>query len=144
MNIAEFHHRINRDGDDGCWSWLGATTKAGYGHLRYEGKQIYAHRLMCLLLGLSIDGKVVMHTCDNPGCVNPKHLRVGTQIDNIRDRDAKGRHGCFKLTYDDAEEIRNLYRYGNSGILSERYNVSKNTISDIVHHKRYKQPLCEQ
>lgn len=80
--------------DTQCWEWKGARTKAGYGRTKYKGEAWMAHRLMYTLTNGSIpEGMVVMHQCDNPCCVNPEHLSVGTQKDNMKDCKNKGRLG---------------------------------------------------
>nr|MBA3891683.1 HNH endonuclease [Gemmatimonadaceae bacterium] len=80
-----------------CWIWIGAKNPAGYGQLRIKsamgGFRIsLAHRLSYeLYVGPIPTGLVVMHSCDTPSCVNPAHLSVGTQADNLRDAGTKGR-----------------------------------------------------
>ncbi len=81
-----------------CWEWIGARKRGqgpapGYGVIRRkDGKFVGAHRVAYELWIGEIPVKhVVMHTCDNPPCVNPEHLRCGTQTENMKDRDAKGR-----------------------------------------------------
>ena len=80
-----------------CIEWTGYRHRNSYGSVYSSdlGKNVLVHRLsMAQLYGWEyLEGKVVRHTCDNPPCYNPQHLRVGTQADNIADRDAKGRHG---------------------------------------------------
>lgn len=76
----------------GCWDWKKGKTRKGYGRIKVGGTTVAAHRAMATALWGSVpDGLVVMHTCDNPGCVNPSHLRVGTQSENILDAFRKGR-----------------------------------------------------
>lgn len=69
---------------------------AGYTYVRYNGKRVRLHRLVyCQKVGVAleaIDGLVVRHTCDNAWCINPEHLIIGTQADNIRDAVARGRN----------------------------------------------------
>jgi len=87
--------------------------------------------------------KVIMHSCDNPSCINPKHLKIGTQIDNIRDRVKKGRsayyesNGNHKLTKKDVEFIR--YYHGKRTVreLSDFFAVDKTTIQRIQHNRSW-------
>lgn len=77
----------------GCVLFKGALSSTGYGQVKRNGKQHGAHRLAFEdTWGIPIpQGKIIMHLCDNRACVNPLHLRLGTQADNMRDRDRKGR-----------------------------------------------------
>lgn len=81
------------DKDTGCWNFKGCKTKTGYGRIRVNGVHWMAHRysLSCHLGRPIADGMVVMHLCDNPACINPAHLKEGTQKENIEDCIAKGR-----------------------------------------------------
>lgn len=78
-----------------CIEWLWARHGDGYGVLRHKGRMERAHRLAyCMKKGVDIKeikGLVVLHSCDNAGCVNPDHLSIGTQADNIADMVSKGR-----------------------------------------------------
>lgn len=82
-NFLSFINKVN-----GCWEWAGAKTDNGYGaYMRYR-----AHRYSFILFNGDItDGLLVLHKCDNPPCVNPSHLFLGTQSDNIKDCVSKGR-----------------------------------------------------
>lgn len=85
---VRFWKKVNRKDENKCWEWLGSRYPSGYGRLSKK----YAHRLSFEIInGLIPKGMHVLHTCDNPPCVNPKHLWVGTAGDNMRDRDKKGR-----------------------------------------------------
>lgn len=77
----------------GCWEWTAARDKDGYGMFAKEHrKQVRAHRYAFELLGHEIPGgSIVMHTCDNPSCVRPDHLRIGTHRENTQDAIRKGR-----------------------------------------------------
>jgi predicted DNA-binding protein (UPF0251 family) len=84
--------RNYKENDHGCWIWQGALNR-GYGRLKWKGRKEYAHRLSWIAFNGDIpkDKPDVLHTCDNPRCLNPVHLFCGTQIDNNADRDKKGR-----------------------------------------------------
>ena len=78
--------------DSGCIEWTGAKTATGYGRAHAGGKHWLAHRLFYTVYRGEIPkGMYVCHSCDVPSCVNPEHLFLGTQADNLRDMDAKGR-----------------------------------------------------
>jgi hypothetical protein len=85
--------KVRRGGVDECWPWIATTTHwFGYGRLEIKGKIFAAHRISYELANGPIpDGLFVLHRCDNPPCVNPHHLFLGTQKDNIGDASAKGR-----------------------------------------------------
>ena len=77
--------------DSGCWQWQLALRNT-YGVMKYSGKNESAHRLSYLAFrGKIPDGLLVCHTCDNPACINPKHLFLGTHSDNMQDCSKKGR-----------------------------------------------------
>lgn len=80
--------------DGGCWTWLGAKDRDGYGQFRYTPKfQGKAHRFAYeVFRGPITKGLSVLHTCDNPSCVNPSHLYVGTNSDNMQDRSRRDRY----------------------------------------------------
>lgn len=74
---------------NGCWIWQGAKTPRGYGQIG-SGRQ-YVHRIVYHVLVGPVGKMFVLHKCDNPSCVNPAHLFLGTQADNVRDMWNKGR-----------------------------------------------------
>lgn len=92
--LEAFEARVVRH-QSGCWGWNGSTIEAGYGTVRLGGRggqATLAHRLSWTLhCGEIPDEMQVLHTCDNPPCTRPGHLFLGTNLDNIRDRVAKGR-----------------------------------------------------
>jgi hypothetical protein len=132
----------------GCWIWQ-AATNGRYGLISSGGKMLKAHRAAYQMhRGPIPDGMVVMHACDNPLCVNPDHLSLGTQLDNIRDRDRKGRqvpnhpagelNGMRKLSDADVLSIRRLRQKGlTMAAIADRFGVSRSNISFIIAGKRW-------
>lgn len=130
----------------GCWLWKGGHNKAGYGSARLTclgGKSILAHRLSWLVhKGAIPDGLHVLHHCDNPGCVRPAHLFVGTDNDNTQDRVRKGRPGCqfFKgkstpvrrVRSSDAAQIIKEYTGRNRKELAARYGIAPEYVWKIA------------
>lgn len=87
-----FLQRIDVRGADECWPWLASKTKRGYGQVKWDGKTQPATRVLwTLLFGEIPEGLHVLHSCDNPPCMNPSHLWLGTPGHNALDRDLKGR-----------------------------------------------------
>jgi hypothetical protein len=98
-----FWRKVDKSaGPEGCWPWTGARqskdprypNRGGYGSFLLDGRTRYAHRhVLEVTLGRQLaPGEIAMHSCDNPPCVNPAHLRPGTKADNVADMVAKGRH----------------------------------------------------
>lgn len=85
--------------ESGCWDWTGSKSR-GYGQLssRFNQPPHKAHRLSYqLFVGPIPDAMVVRHKCDNPGCINPKHLEIGSHKDNVMDRVGRGRTNPISL-----------------------------------------------
>lgn len=127
--------------DTPCWEWVGNTSTRERGQFWIGGKQDYCHRIAWQLSnGPITDGLHVLHRCDNPPCVRPDHLFLGTHQDNMKDRDEKGRgvtpkgsgHGMAKLTEDQIPVIRSLRLEGLTYLkIAERFGVSKDMIYRI-------------
>lgn len=120
----------------GCWRWCGTIDRKGYGVFSFGGRAqqsfFRAHRLaFAWEYGVLPDDMVVMHACDNPLCVRPDHLRLGTQLDNVRDMDAKNRRRSMprrKLSDEQVAEIRALRGKHTLRVLAERFKVSRHQI----------------
>lgn len=91
--IARFWSRVDTSaGPDACWPWMAATTRGGYGHMAVNGRHLRANRLSLAISGAPPPcDAFVCHSCDNPACVNPSHLWIGSPKDNVDDMLAKGR-----------------------------------------------------
>jgi hypothetical protein len=90
-----------------CHNWTGLKNKRGYGKIRFKNKHYRAHRLSYeVFMGAIADGLYVCHTCDNPSCVNPKHLFLGTDMDNKKDMVKKNRQNNQYTIKDHANETR--------------------------------------
>jgi len=123
----------------GCWNWTECFTRGGYGNISIYGIQTRAHRVSYAFFKKAIPGSMfVLHKCDNPSCINPEHLFLGTQQDNMDDMVIKGRQGKgnSKLTEEDVKDIRLLLDTTNTTMtrLGEMFGVCANTIGRI--HRR--------
>jgi hypothetical protein len=113
-----FWFNVKKAGEDECWEWKKGVDSCGYGMVSHGNRSMQrTHRVSYeLMVGKIPEGKYVCHTCDNPLCVNPKHLFIGTQFDNMRDMINKGRapdrsgenNSKARLTKADVEMIRKL------------------------------------
>ena len=95
-NINNFLAKFNRGDNDDCWNWMASSNEGGYGWFSVGERMELAHRVSYTYFNGGIpQGLLVLHSCDNPICINPHHLRVGTQQDNIDDMTGRGRHGAL-------------------------------------------------
>ncbi len=133
----------------GCWEWTGRRYPRGYGAFTIGGRGVQAHRVAWeLARGLIPAGMLVCHACDNPPCVRPDHLFLGTQSDNMCDMAAKGRHPYprgedhhqARLSNADRAEIRRLYAAGGvtQAAIADRFGVCPSHVSRIV--RRFRRP----
>jgi DNA-binding transcriptional regulator YiaG len=151
-----------------CWIWTGVTANGGYGWIGRLSVREYAHRLSSIYTGGPLPSRMcVLHACDNPPCVRPGHLFRGTQADNMRDMNAKGRngatsenrahgaangacthperrpkgetHGQAKLSKQQAAEIRSMYaeRTISQRQLAARFGVSQRTVLRVVNGRSW-------
>ena len=137
-----FWSKVDKKGEDECWNWLGHIRDDGYGWAAYKG-HILAHRLSWIInKGEIPEDKDVLHRCNNPTCVNPNHLYLGTQIENIKQRNDEGRtnrpigerNPHAKLNWTDVDKIREKYATGKytQQSLANEFGVSVGEISHIV------------
>ena len=108
-----FWPKVNIKESDDCWEWNAGKFTYGYGCFKKNGKGMYAHRVAWELTNGPIpEGKLVLHKCDNRGCVNPNHLYIGTNSNNMQDRSERNPSGCGhgqpKLSIEDVRKIRKL------------------------------------
>jgi hypothetical protein len=143
----KFWSKVNIQGDDECWLWTGAKWGNGYGLLCLNPSSLLAHRLSWELhYGLVPDGLLVLHKCDVRNCINPKHLYVGTHIDNTRDRVERNRSsrsigersGKSKLKSGEVWLIRRLLGAKFSiRSIAKLFKISSNVIWGIKSGKRW-------
>lgn len=136
------------DQSNACWLWLGRKTDLGYGWI--TRKKVFksplpAHRYAWYLHTGEIPTRwqFVCHSCDNPSCVNPRHLFLGTPQANNADRDAKGRgifgekHWAAKLSEENVREIRKSTGIGVRA-LGRKYGIGHRAILDVLQRKKWK------
>ena len=160
-----FWSKVNKEGPiykdlGNCWEWIAKTYKDGYGRFKVDNKEIASNRLSWELHYDKIPKNLyVLHKCDNPSCVNPEHLFLGTKKDNMQDAKIKGRlknnfekghnfspkgekHWKAKLTEEKVKEIRMLYKTENytQKEIALLFKVTISNISNIIHNKTWKIP----
>lgn len=148
--------------DDGCHIFTGSKDDCGYGRINKDGKLIRLHRAMWIEhFGEIPKGHVIMHKCDNPSCINIQHLRMGTQLDNVRDMWAKNRgvklfgnthtkgknintgqaHGRALFTDEQVKYIKEMLKTDGSSKmilkLASNFNCSKAAIHHIKYGRRW-------
>jgi hypothetical protein len=141
-----FWARVEKGSD--CWPFRGHDAGLGYRAVKLSDKKIYAHRAAWMLThGPIPDGLFVCHACDNPPCVRPDHLFLGTTADNNRDRMRKGRnrepavgeaHPMVKLSEAQVREIRARYQKGIGKRLAAEYGITNANLHRIVKRRTWK------
>ena len=153
VDVVRFKSKIKRPIDLAkCWEWTGYLQRPwGYGNFRLKGQMILAHRVSAAIHGMDPTGMCVCHRCDNPRCVNPRHLYIGTDMDNMRDRELRSdmsvrnskasRSGKLSraLSLNQAEEVRRLKRSRRITAIeiASMYRVSPSVIYGILNGKTY-------
>ena len=155
-DIKRFWSYVDLTRIDSCWLWLGYKVKDGYGALTLSEKAIgkrrtcVAHRLSWMLCkGPIPKGFYVLHDCDNPPCVNPAHLFLGSQFDNMRDMQHKQRgpnqkgsnNGRAKLTEKDVLYLREVWptlKRGKKQKIAAKFDVAYSRIRDAVTGRTWK------
>lgn len=130
-----------------CWLWIGKKAKGGYGSFSANGKSYIAHRFYYSLINGHIPDDIkACHKCDNPPCVNPDHIFLGTQSENLQDAVQKGRrrtrgedNGFSKLTTQQVIEIRRSYSSGSmiKAEIARKFNTSKTNVTRIINRESW-------
>lgn len=129
----------------GCWLWLAGTSAQGYGRIFHDGKPRLVHRLVYEnKFGEIPHGLDALHHCDNPLCINPDHIFIGTQRDNNLDRDRKGRtpkgENHYRAKFDSLQikVIRSIGKSITGRSLAKYFNCAESTISEVLSKRLWK------
>ena len=130
--------KIYKDPNSGCWEWQGAKTTAGYGSLTFRKGRKYAHReIYKAVKGEIPAGDSVCHQCDNPGCVNPDHLFLGSHVQNMHDAMNKGRIPGKPVSVSVIQLMREDYSSGVPvGRIAKKYKRDQGYVSRVIRGKR--------
>lgn len=141
--INRFWQKVDKSaGPNQCWTWLACCDRKGYGI--FDNHK--AHRISWEIINGPIpEGMFVCHHCDNPPCVNVRHLFIGNNFDNMQDRKAKGRYAVAELhprthlTNENVREIRERCSNGEAQrAVAKRFNISQRSVGRIVHYQFWK------
>ena len=151
--IKRFCSKFKQGGEEECWEWEAGKQTGGYGQISHGYRNLKAHRVSYeIFVGPIPDGLHVRHKCDNPGCVNPHHLEIGTNADNMRDKMERGRqpkggeNGRAKLCESEISLIREFLvrhppslgcRGGQCNFLARWFGVTPTNVSHIHTRKNW-------
>jgi hypothetical protein len=143
-----FWSKVDIKGLFDCWEWKGRKDIGGYGFFTFRSKEQKAHRVVWILTyGEIPEGMQINHKCDNRGCVNPAHLYIGTQKDNVADMYSRGRQvvlagsksAVARLTEQEVLAIRVLFQTEiTKADLARMFNISESSIRFIIQRKTWK------
>lgn len=148
-DVDRFWSKVAKtDNPDECWNWM-AGTRDGYGDIRIQHKTVASHRIAYQLTHGDIpDDLHVLHHCDNRRCCNPRHLYLGTNLDNVHDRVMRGRngdvrgekHGRHKLTWEQVKIIRERYARGGVSYkqLAREFEMSPAQIRRVANGNQWR------
>lgn len=148
-SISELEERLDRNtfySPDGCWYWTGSVKVTGYGIISVKDRLYAAHRISYAIRKGPVNNLFICHTCDNPKCINPDHLWMGTDMDNVLDKVQKGRcfsgsgelNGLAKLTEKQVLEIRSLNGKVKPIEIAKKYSMSRTGINHILTRSTWK------
>lgn len=136
--LKRFWERVDVQGRDECWEWQAGKYPFGHGTIMEKGKQLLAHRIAWEIANNQEvpEGMYILHSCDNPSCCNPAHLRPGTAADNVHDMYERGRgkqRNNVHLTWEQVREIRQAYADGETQVsLAAKFDITQANVSRIV------------
>ena len=148
--VKRFWSKVDKSKD--CWNWVACKDKDGYGVFNVNPQRKYekAHRFVYELeIGKILDGKIICHHCDNPSCVNPSHLYLGTYKSNAKDRQKRNRgrnqngtkNHMAVLNWEKVRKIRAMWQSGNytQKAIADYFNVSRGCVTGIIYNVNWKE-----